>query len=30
MELKHVYNIDIFYNMNTPFDDLYFEVKKAF
>ena len=30
IELKEVYNIDIFYNMNTPFDDLYFEVKKAF
>ena len=30
LEIKHEYNIDIFPNFNTPFDDVYFGVKKAF
>ena len=30
LEVKHEYNIDIFPNFNTPFEDVYFSVKKAF
>jgi hypothetical protein len=27
IELKHMYNIDIFPNLDTPFDNVYFDLK---
>ncbi|MCX6185961.1 MAG: hypothetical protein NTU43_03050 [Bacteroidetes bacterium] len=28
LELKHEYNIDLLKGINTPFDNIYFEIKK--
>lgn len=30
LEVKHEYNIDLIPGFNTPFDDVYFDVKNSF